>query len=185
MNPGIVMEKSGYRLRAICQADADMLLRWRNADHVRTSMYTDHVIGEEEHRHWVSRMISFSQPRVLIFEQECIPLGVTSLTQIYAEHQRVHWGFYMSDAAIGKGVAFHMLYLALNYLFDERKMRKVCGEVLAFNERSITLHERLGFIREGTLKAHCLKNGRPEDVISLALFKPGWETHRQTLDIFS
>ena len=58
------------------------------------------------------------------------------------------WGFYLApDAPRGSGSALGAAALA--YAFRELKVRKVCGEAMADNERSVRFHLRLGFREEG------------------------------------
>jgi RimJ/RimL family protein N-acetyltransferase len=54
-------------------------------------------------------------------------------------------------------------------------MRKVCGEVFAYNTASIRFHERFGFVKEAHFKEHILKNGKFEDVQCFSLFQEKWD----------
>ena len=40
-------------LRPLVATDSERVLGWRNADHVAAYMYTDHLIGPDEHARWL------------------------------------------------------------------------------------------------------------------------------------
>jgi RimJ/RimL family protein N-acetyltransferase len=46
--------------------------------------------------------------------------------------------------------------------------------VLLYNQKSIALHERAGFIKEGLLKKHVFKAGIYRDVVLYSLFRGQW-----------
>jgi RimJ/RimL family protein N-acetyltransferase len=58
---------------------------------------------------------------------------------IRAEHQR-------------QGYASDTIRLVLRYFFQELRYQKVTVHIYDFNEASIRLHERLGFVQEGRLR---------------------------------
>jgi RimJ/RimL family protein N-acetyltransferase len=47
--------------------------------------------------------------------------------------------------------------------------------VLAFNERTIELHERIGFVREGVLRSHVWRADGPHNVVVLSMLRSEWE----------
>ena len=69
---------------------------------------------------------------------------------------REHWG---------KGYASEMIILVLGYYFRELGYEKVTPHVYAFNQRSIELHEKLGFKREGQLRNMVFAQGAYHDEI--------------------
>jgi RimJ/RimL family protein N-acetyltransferase len=61
-------------------------------------------------------------------------------------------GFTLSPAAQGHGYATEAVGEVLRYLFEDRAKHKVCADCDTRNDRSWQLLERLGFVREGTLR---------------------------------
>jgi RimJ/RimL family protein N-acetyltransferase len=51
-----------------------------------------------------------------------------------------------------KGYASEAIWLLLGYFFGELRYQKVTAHVYSFNEPSLALHEKLGFVREGCLR---------------------------------
>lgn len=182
MKPKIILEQDRVALRAFSIEDAELLLRWRNSNQVRPFMATSHLISSAEHMRWVRRMLEGTLPNLLIFELNEVPCGMVNVSDYIPVHERVHWGFYLGEVGLPKGTGLRMLSLTLDYLFYHRHIRKVCGEVIASNMRSLRVHERLGFKREGTLKYHYIKNGKTEDAVLYGRFENNWQAHRKQLE---
>ena len=45
-----------YRIRQLEESDIEQVLKWRNSEHVRANMYTDHIINIDEHRRWFEKI---------------------------------------------------------------------------------------------------------------------------------
>lgn len=59
----------------------------------------------------------------------------------------------------GRGYAKEAIKIILRYYFRELRYQKVNADVYSFNDRSIKLHESLGFIQEGKLRRMVYTNG--------------------------
>ena len=68
-----------------------------------------------------------------------------------------------------KGYASEAIGLVLAYTFGERRYQKVNAEVYSFNQPSIALHERLGFMLEGRLRRMIYSGGMFHDVLVYGL----------------
>lgn len=75
---------------------------------------------------------------------------------------RGHWGH---------AYAKEMIRLVLRYYFDELGYQKVTPHVYAFNERSLRLHQSLGFTQEGRLRNMIYTDGQYYDEIHFGLTK--------------
>ncbi|MCA0456171.1 MAG: GNAT family N-acetyltransferase [Chloroflexi bacterium] len=68
-----------------------------------------------------------------------------------------------------KGYATEAIGLVLRYYFAERRYQKVNAEVYSFNQPSIALHERLGFILEGRLRRMVYSGGEYHDRLNFGI----------------
>ena len=68
-----------------------------------------------------------------------------------------------------KGYASEAIGLVLAYYFGERRYQKVNAEVYSFNQPSIALHERLGFMLEGRLRRMIYTGGVFHDALVYGL----------------
>ncbi len=161
--------------------DAELLFKWRNSHRVRVNMFNDGLIPMEEHMAWFYSLAESQTHLVWIFEYKKRPVGQVNIKAIDKTHNRCTWGFYIGEENVPSGMGSAMLYLALKEIFDRQRIRKLCSEVLAFNHVSIHLHEKLGFSREGLLKAHILRNAEYVDVVLWALFDMDWQKSKDRL----
>nr|WP_223155203.1 UDP-4-amino-4,6-dideoxy-N-acetyl-beta-L-altrosamine N-acetyltransferase [Alkalibacillus aidingensis] len=153
----------------------DRVLTWRNSKHVRQAMYTDHFITPEEHRQWFERVKQDDHKLVWLFTYRDEPIGLVNLTSLDRQHRRCYWGFYMGELKAPRGAGTAMGILAIDKIFQEQKLHKICAEVIEMNQKSLNYHQKLGFHIEGRLKDHIIKNHQYHDVLTLALFADYWQ----------
>lgn len=161
-------------LRKMTEDDLEQVLIWRNSTRIMTSMFQDHIITFKEHLAWFKRIQNNKSYDYQIFEIAGKPEGLVYFTFIDPLNNKCEWGFYIGREDLPKGTGTKMGLLGLKYIFEQRHLRKVSSEVLASNNISIHYHKKLGFIEEGRLIKHVLKNGHYEDVILMALFNEDW-----------
>jgi RimJ/RimL family protein N-acetyltransferase len=87
------------------------------------------------------------------------------------KNKNSYWGFYLGKQDLPKGTGTMMGQLAIELAFNQLKIRKLCAEVVVFNQISLHFHKKLGFREEGVFARHVLINGNYEDVVCFALFK--------------
>jgi UDP-4-amino-4,6-dideoxy-N-acetyl-beta-L-altrosamine N-acetyltransferase len=137
--------REDYQLRKLEKSDLEMVLNWRNSDRIRANMYTDYVISLEEHLAWYERIKSDKTCIYLICEYQTKPIGLIYFTNIDKNNSKCYWGFYLGeiDAPLGCGIV--MEFLALEYIFENRDIRKLCCGVLSFNDKVVKLHKKFRF----------------------------------------
>lgn len=172
-------EVSEYKLRWMTETDLNLVRQWRNSPRIMRCGITDHEITETEHREWFARVEHDPACRYFLLEYRGRPIGVVYFFDIDRVHDRCHWGFYLGevDAPVGSGTALG--YLALNYIFDVEKIRKVAGEVLASNQESRRFFDKIGFSQEGSLRRHVCKNGEYVDLLIYGLFAEEWQQKKR------
>lgn len=167
--------------RKLKKEDLERVLKWRNSDRVRENMYTDRLITLDEHQAWFERMEELQTSQHFIFEYCGIPLGIVNITQIDSYNQKCSWGFYIGEVTAPPKSGLAMGYFAINYIFEELNIRKICAEAFAFNKASICYHQRLGFETEGIMREHVIKKQCFEDIMCFALFNNQWQTHKLSI----
>lgn len=152
--------------------DLALVLSWRNHPEVRRCMYTQHEISLEEHERWFERASQDSERHLLVFEIGTAPLGFINIHQI-ALGGTADWGFYAAPNA-PKGTGRALGQATLQYAFRTAKLHKLCGQALAFNERSIQLHLSLGFRQEGVLRQQQFDGLHYHDVVCFGMLAHEW-----------
>lgn len=148
-------------------ADLEQVLSWRNHDNVRRYMYTQHEISLEEHTRWFERATLDPSRHLLVFEVDATPIGFINFHEI-APGGVADWGFYAAPDA-PQGTGRQLGAAALRYAFDEAGLHKVCGQAIAFNERSIKFHLNQGFHQEGILREQHFDGQCYHDVVCFGL----------------
>lgn len=163
---------SPARVRPMTGDDLERVLAWRNHPEVRRYMYTQHEIALDEHRRWFERAAQDPARHLLVFEADGVPRGFVNLHRIAAGGV-ADWGFYVApDAPRGTGRLLGRA--ALDYAFAEAGLHKVCGQALAYNERSVRFHCSLGFREEGILREQHFDGQRYHDVVCFGLLAGEW-----------
>ncbi|OIJ99696.1 GNAT family N-acetyltransferase [Streptomyces colonosanans] len=78
-----------------------------------------------------------------------------------------------------RGYAAEATELILTYMFAEQRYNKCEVEVYAFNDASLALYHKLGFVEEGRLRRHEFFAGSYHDVALLGITAAEyWATHQ-------
>lgn len=156
--------------------DLERVLTWRNHLSVRRYMYTQHEITFAEHTRWFERVSTDANYHLLIFEVNDKPLGFINIHQI-AAGGIADWGFYMAPEA-PKGIGKQLGLAALHYAFTTAGLHKICGQALAYNERSIRFHQSLGFLEEGLQREQHFDGQHYHDVLCFGLLANEWQGYK-------
>lgn len=162
-----------YYIRDMVSSDLDMVLNWRNHPDVRNFMYSQHEISKVEHQDWFKSALISDSRHLLIFVLNDEPMGFIGFTRQKQDSQVADWGFYLAPIA-PKGAGKLLGESALDFAFSKLGIRKVCGEVLNSNQKSMNFHESLGFTREGIRREHFQNDVSVLDVFLYGILKHEW-----------
>lgn len=163
-------------LRDVLRTDKEMILKWRNLPEVARYMYSDHFVTEEEHSGWFERILNDNSKRYWIIVSDDKDVGLANVYGLDQQNQLCYWAFYLASPSVrGKGVGSFAEYFILCYVFDELHLRKLCCEVVEFNEAVTEMHKSFGFKQEGLFREHIKKGDQFINVVRLAILKREWE----------
>lgn len=163
---------SQCRVRAMVSSDLELVLGWRNHLNVRSFMYTHEEITLETHQRWFDSAKGDARKYLLIFEVAGLPLGFVNFCET-GNGRVADWGFYAAPDA-PKGSGRQLGHTALTYAFNDLNLHKICGQALGYNERSIYMHQALGFVEEGVLHEQHFDGQRFHDVHQFGLLRAQW-----------
>jgi ribosomal-protein-alanine N-acetyltransferase len=89
-------------------------------------------------------------------------VGVCDLSEIDRRHKRAEVGFMLGRDAWGHGYAFEAMRAVQAYA-AARGLRRLLARTHLGNRRSDNLLEKLGFVEEGLLRGHVLRDGERRD----------------------
>lgn len=161
-------------LKSMTDKDLDLVLSWRNQDFVRNMMYSSEIISKEEHVAWFEKIQTDTKSEAKVFYFDGKPYGVVNIHEINYLNGTCEWSFYIGEKNAPPGIGAILGCLAVDYIFNDLCLRKLCAEVMEFNYKSLHFHRKLGFQQEGILEEHVKKQGEFVDVYLLRLFKSEW-----------
>lgn len=83
-------------------------------------------------------------------------------------------GYCLDDAAWGNGYATEAALALLQWAFDTLDLNRVQAETDTRNAASARVLEKIGFVREGTLREDCIVNGEVSDSWVFGLLRREW-----------
>jgi UDP-4-amino-4,6-dideoxy-N-acetyl-beta-L-altrosamine N-acetyltransferase len=168
---------SGF-LRKLQHDDLSLIRQWRNHPEINKFMFSQHEITQQEHQAWFESSQQNALRHLFVFEEQDERKGFLQLQQKSAESNVFEWGFYICPDAV-RGTGSRMAKLAIDLAFLELNAIKLYGEALGFNQPSIRLHQKLGFVEEGLLRKQHFLNNQYHDVHCFGMLKAEWQPSAQ------
>jgi UDP-4-amino-4,6-dideoxy-N-acetyl-beta-L-altrosamine N-acetyltransferase len=172
-----MLAKPDYCLCDVSSNEIDLIYEWRNADHVRPFMMHSEFIELADHYKWYERCRNDQNKILKLCLYRDKPIGLVQFS-IDEKNKICEWGFYIGEKNSPRGSGRIMGLLALDFIFQEVGLRKVCAHVLDYNEKSLSYHKKLGFHEEGRLLKQIFKKNEYVDVVLFGLLKENWELSR-------
>ncbi|TCC35423.1 GNAT family N-acetyltransferase [Kribbella speibonae] len=101
-------------------------------------------------------------------------LGWCSLSQWNPDFRSASLGYCFNESAWGHGYATEAARAVLGWAFNTLDLNRVQAEADTRNLPSARVLEKLGFIREGTLREDCIVNGDISDSWIYGLLRRDW-----------
>lgn len=93
-------------------------------------------------------------------------------------HRRIETGYDLHPAHWGKGIMKEAMTAIIDYGFENMGLNRITLLAVSFNERSIALARRMGFVREGTLRENAFFRDGFYDDEYFAMLRSDWEKLR-------
>ena len=101
--------------------------------------------------------------------------GVTSLYEPNLQRGTARFSIVIGDKSCwGKGIGTAVTQRVVEHAFGALGLRKINSDYLEPNKGSAVIHDRLGFVEEGRLRADAWREGRWVDRIILSLMADEW-----------
>jgi len=158
-------------LRPMLEEDARFIVDMRNNPKILDALFSYQMITVKEHLNWYNNKSDNRVDLVICKKDDDQKIGTVNLSSIDQKNQKAEFGVMISEAYWNNGYAFEASNRLINYAFNEFNLNKIYLEVLKENEAAINLYQKLGFIKEGTLRDNIFKNGKFKDVLVMAIFR--------------
>ena len=101
-------------------------------------------------------------------------IGWCSLNRWNPDYRSASLGYCFAEAAWGHGYATEAARVLLRWAFGTLDLNRVQAETDTRNVASARVLEKLGFVREGTLREDCVVNGEVSDSWVYGLIRRDW-----------
>jgi ribosomal-protein-alanine N-acetyltransferase len=179
--PTPTLESARLRLRPFASADADALFALHSNAHVLR--YWDSPPWSEPARadRFLAACESMAQEgtgaRLAIDRiSDNAFVGWCSLTRWNPDYRSASMGYCLDEVAWGQGYATEAARAVLRWAFTTLDLNRVQAETDTRNEASAHVLEKLGFVREGTLREDCIVNGEVSDSWVYGLLRREWRS---------
>ena len=169
-------------IRPFKRADISYFLKWFNDPEIvqYLDMYLPMTeMGEEK---FIEELGTTRADKDVLFVIEAVegasnkPIGSCGLHQINAKDRDAIFGIIIGEKDYwSKGYGVEAARILINYGFQQLNLHRISSAAVAFNERSIKLHQKLGFREEGRLRQAMFKNGQYHDRIEFGLLREEWK----------
>ena len=103
-------------------------------------------------------------------------IGWCGLTRWNRDYRSASLGYCLDDANWGHGYATEAARALLEWGFDTLDLNRVQAETDTRNVASARVLDKLGFVREGTLREDCVVNGEVSDSWVFGLIRRDWQS---------
>lgn len=172
------LEGEGIYLRSLCELDASIILEITMDEEIRYMTGTKSNFSLEQIKTHIDNINNdssrFDFSICLKGTDEMI--GELSILDIDEESQKA--GFRISMASIsltGKGYGTEAIKIVQSFVFEQLKLNRLQLEVFSHNLRGIRAYEKVGFVKEGTLRQSLYYNNAYSDEIIMAILKSDYK----------
>jgi RimJ/RimL family protein N-acetyltransferase len=108
-------------------------------------------------------------------------IGWCSLTRWNPDYRSASMGYCLDASAWGHGYATEAARALLRWAFDTLDLNRVQAETDTRNAACARVLEKLGFVREGTLREDCVVNGEVSDSWVYGLIRREWQPSSESV----
>jgi RimJ/RimL family protein N-acetyltransferase len=173
--PGpIFIEGDRVNLRTIEQDDIKFLQKGMNHPDVRR--YTGVEVPYNRPRYENDRFdaVSTGEAVELLVCEDDERLGSVSLAPIDERQVWANLGYWIHPDHQGEGYATEATRLVVRYSFDELRLHRISARIIAHNDASKRVVEKLGFVYEGTKRDDAFLDGTYVDREVYAVLRGDW-----------
>lgn len=151
--------------------DSEVMKYWSSPPFDRRCQAVDLV--DEIHR-FFERKVLFQWGIERLEDQRVI--GTCTLAEPSVQNRRAELGFALGREFWGRGYAREAVEALVEFAFETLRLHRLEADVDPRNAASITLVERIGFTREGTLRERWLVGGEVQDSAFFGLLRSEWRS---------
>jgi RimJ/RimL family protein N-acetyltransferase len=174
----MVTPVAGITLRPYAVADAldlfeavheslDELMPWMPWCHPNYSLVDSRIWLEEQVKAFEAR----TEFQFAIISPDGRYLGACGVSQISTLNRRANVGYWVRSSAAGHGVATAAVQLAYQWAMENTNLIRLEILIAVENRASLRVAEKVGALREGTLRKRLLLHDEAHDAVMFSLIR--------------
>ncbi|MDD1502787.1 GNAT family protein [Lysinibacillus sp. CNPSo 3705] len=172
----MLFESSRVKLRKMTKEDTELYHKWRNDMEVMHSTNPSlDVYPMEETKDFVDHVIlgtHAGKSYIMVEKGKESPIGIVALINIDYKNRNAECIIDIGEKEYwGKGYGSEGLKLLLDYAFYEMNLHRVYLKVFSFNDKAISLYNKIGFIQEGSSRQSLFRDGTWYDIIHMGILQ--------------
>ena len=173
--PGAVfLRGDDVTLRTIEEDDIEFMCDTINDPDVRKGLLTAFPINAEQEREYFEERISNQEDIHLAICHDDEITGTVGLHDLNQRLGHCEIGIWLAPDHHGRGYGTAASRLLTDFAFRELRMHRVQARVLATNEASARIWQKLGFGEEGVHRDEAFKDGEYVDVRYFGVLEGEW-----------
>ncbi|WP_047474846.1 GNAT family protein [Bacillus siamensis] len=131
--------------------------------------------SDNKMRKWLEEQLEKDEFRFIAVDRDDNIVGMIETFECDRKNGTFDYYLAVFEPHRGKGYAKEMILMVLRFYFLELAYQKVNTTVYSFNNNSIRLHEKLGFMKEGQLRNVIFTKGAYYDNICFGMTREEFE----------
>jgi len=165
-------------LRPVNRKDLSFFIKWFNDPEILQYLTLYLPMTEMAEEKWIEGLVTRKEKDV-VFMIETLrgkSIGNCGLHNINHKDQDAVFGITIGEKGYwGKGYGTEAARLLINYGFNQLNLNRISSIVLSFNERSLKMHQKIGFQEEGRRRKARFKNGQFWDEVLFGILREEWK----------
>lgn len=175
----MILLDDGITLRAIEAGDAPVLQAMINDPELEHSVVGwSRPVSSAEQERWIETLAEDGSFRYAVDDGSGV-VGTVAVSAVDWKNRTANLNIKLLREARGKGYGARAMKLVVAYCFEELNLNCLTANVLAENDASSRLWEKLGFRLDGVLRQRVYKSGRYHDLRAYSLLREDYERDRQ------
>lgn len=173
--PGAVfLQGENVALRTIEGENLEFLRDVINDPRVREGLTIARPVNERQEREYFEERLSSDETIDLLVCYDGDPVGYVTLHDLDQRSGHCEIGIWLDAEHHGLGYGTEASHLLTEYAFDELRMHRVLARVLADNDASRRVWQKLGFVEEGVHRDEAFTDGEYVDVHYYGVLEDEW-----------
>ena len=164
------------KIRKFEKCDIPEKVKWVNNPENNVFLHYDLPLEIEKTERWFENNLGRTDRYDGLIEADGNPVGIIGLLSIDQKNKKAEYYVLMGNTDFkGKGIAKEASRQIINYGFYELGLNRIYLFTEVKNETAQKLFERVGFTKEGCLRADLFSHGKFVDRYVYSILKEDWE----------